>query len=112
MSTGVYVRAARRAPARCQDGSLRAGARRPQRGVAGPGEDDPEAWLAQQLFEYAGFALFHAGSLLARADEKRLNARVAEMLKPLRQQPEGAPPSRRSPPLPPPRCEGNHPETR
>jgi hypothetical protein len=57
--------------------------------------EDAEAWLVQQLFEYAGFALFHAGSLLARDEEKSLNARIAEMLKPLRQQPEGGPPSRR-----------------
>ena len=34
---------------------------------------------------------------LAREAEKSLNARIAEMLKPLRQQPEGGPPSRKQP---------------
>jgi hypothetical protein len=79
------------------DGSLRP--ERVARNVASvtSGEEDREAWLVQQLFEYAGFALFHAGSLLPREQEQRVNARVAEILKPLRQQPEGGPPSRRSP---------------
>jgi hypothetical protein len=75
-----------------EDGSLRA--ERVARNVAALAiEEEPESWLAQQLFEYVGFALFQAGSLLPREQETSLNARVAEMLKPLRQQPEGGPPS-------------------
>jgi hypothetical protein len=57
--------------------------------------DEPDSWLASQLYEYVGFALFQAGSLLPRADETQLNARVAEILKPLRQL-ESTPPSRRA----------------
>ncbi|HEY8041595.1 MAG TPA: hypothetical protein VIF15_17430, partial [Polyangiaceae bacterium] len=79
------------------DGSVQ-GERVARNVAALAGEDDADAWLTQQLFEYAGFALFHAGSLLPRGDEVALNARVADMLKPLRQQPDGGPPpSRRSP---------------
>ena len=80
-----------------EDGSLRA--ERIARNVAAlAGEDDADGWLVQQLFEYTGFALFHAGSLLApRGDEASLNARVAEMVKPLRALSDGAAPSRRSP---------------
>jgi len=93
MSTGVFV------PLLDGAGPLEDGTLRPERvarNVAGLAVDeDAEAWLVQQLFEYTGFALFHAGSLLAREEEKSLNARIAEMLKPLRQQPEGGPPSRR-----------------
>ncbi|MGD0529985.1 MAG: hypothetical protein ABSE49_32925, partial [Polyangiaceae bacterium] len=93
MSTGVFVPLfAGAGPA--PDGSLRA--ERVARNVVTLGiDEDPEAWLVQALFEYAGFALFHAGSLLARDAEKGLNARVAEILKPLRRQPDGGPPSRR-----------------
>jgi hypothetical protein len=93
MSTGVFVPLlAGAGPA--IDGSLRAD--RVARNVVTLGVDeDPEAWLVQALFEYTGFALFHAGSLLTRDAEKALNARIAEMLKPLRRQPEGGPPSRR-----------------
>jgi hypothetical protein len=54
---------------------------------------DAERWLAAQLFDYAGFALFHAGSLLPRDEETALKERVTEMLKPLRQQLEGNAPS-------------------
>jgi hypothetical protein len=93
MSTGVFV------PLLDGAGPLEDGSLRPERvarNVAALAvEEDAEAWLVQQLFEYTGFALFHAGSLLPREDEKSLNARIAEMLKPLRQQPEGGPPSRR-----------------
>jgi hypothetical protein len=78
-----------------EDGSLRA--ERIARNVAAlAGEDDADGWLVQQLFEYTGFTLFHAGSLLPRGGEASLNARVAEMLKPLRALTEGAQ-SRRSP---------------
>jgi hypothetical protein len=58
-------------------------------------EQRPDAWLAEQLFEYIGFALFHAGSLLPRDVERGLDERVAELLKPLRRGPEGIPQSRR-----------------
>ncbi len=95
MSTGVFVPLLDGAGP-LEDGSLRS--ERVARNVAALAVDgDAEAWLVQQLFEYAGFALFHAGSLLAREAEKSLNARIAEMLKPLRQQPEGGPPSRKQP---------------
>jgi Domain of unknown function (DUF4388) len=56
---------------------------------------DPEAWLVQELYEYVGFALFHAGSLVSREVEAQLNAKVAELLRPLRI-PDGPPPSRRA----------------
>jgi hypothetical protein len=52
--------------------------------------EEPDTWLAQQLYEYAGFALFQAGSLLPRDTEAALNATVAELLKPLRQSEGGA----------------------
>jgi hypothetical protein len=50
---------------------------------------ESDAWLTQQLLEYGGFALFHAGSLLPREAEIALNGRVAEILKPLRQPTDG-----------------------
>jgi hypothetical protein len=78
------------------DGSLRSD-RVARNVVAWVGEDRPDAWLTQQLFEYAGFALFHAGSLLARDTEATLNMRVAQMLSPFRQQPEAGPFASRGP---------------
>jgi hypothetical protein len=75
------------------DGSLQA--ERVARNVAALAGEDGDAWLVQQLFDYAGFALFHAGSLLARDGEAALNARVAEMLKPLRQTSDAGAPSSR-----------------
>jgi hypothetical protein len=78
-----------------EDGSLNAD--RIARNVAAlAGEDDPDAWLVQQLFEYTGFALFQAGSLLPRGEEAAINARVSEMLKPLRAVSERNPQSRQS----------------
>jgi hypothetical protein len=74
------------------DGTLR-GERIARNVVALAGEDSPDAWLTQQLFEYTGFALFHAGSLLPRDVEAALNARIAETLNPFRQQPEAGPPT-------------------
>lgn len=68
-------------------------------GQGGPQEDD--TWLVQQLFEYAGFALFQAGTLLPREAEVKLAGRVAEMLKPLRQQNDGAKPPSLRPSRPP-----------
>ena len=62
--------------------------------VALAGEDDPDAWLTQQLFEYTGFALFHAGSLLPREVEATLNAKVAQILNTFRQPSEAAPATR------------------
>jgi hypothetical protein len=91
MSTGMFVHLLAGAGP-LEDGSLRA--ERVARNLAALAvEEDPQSWLAQQLFEYVGFALFQGGSLLARGDETSLNARVAELLEPLRQQPEGGPPS-------------------
>lgn len=78
-------------------GPLEDGSLRPDRvahnvvSLAGAGDDRPDAWLTQQLFEYAGFALFHAGSLLARDAGAALNARVAHLLSPFRQQVEHGP---------------------
>jgi len=60
------------------DGTLRA--ERVVRNVAALAGEDPDEWLTQQLFEYVGFALFHAGSLLPRDAEAALNARVSETL--------------------------------
>ena len=88
--TGVYT-ALFSGAGPAQDGTLRPD-RVARNVVALAGEDDPDAWLTQQLFEYTGFALFHAGSLLPRDAEAVLNGRVAETLKPFRQQPEVAPP--------------------
>jgi hypothetical protein len=78
------------------DGTLRPD--RVARNLAALAGDDPDVWLVQQLYEYVGFALFQAGSLLPRDAETALNTSVAELLKPLRQT-EGAsaPPSRRPP---------------
>jgi hypothetical protein len=95
-STGVFVPLFDGAGP-LEDGTLR-GERIARNVAALAGEDDADGWLVQQLFEYTGFALFHAGSLLPRADEASLNARVAEMLKPLRAIVEGGPASRRPPP--------------
>ncbi len=92
MSTGVYVPLFSGAgPA--EDGSLRA-ERIAQNvaAIADASHFSSDAWLTQQLVEHAGFALFHAGSLLTRDAEATLNARVAEILRPLRQSSE-APPS-------------------
>ena len=73
-----------------EDGTLRAD--RLARNVAAlASEQDPDTWLADQLFEYVGFALFHAGSILPRDAEKALHARIAELLKPLRRGPDGPP---------------------
>ncbi|MGH7298764.1 MAG: hypothetical protein ACRELB_27735, partial [Polyangiaceae bacterium] len=91
-STGVF------GPLFSGAGPQRDGALSPERiarnlaAVAAGAVDEPDTWLVQQLFEYAGFALFHAGSLLSRAEETALSARVAVMLRPLRQHSEAAPP--------------------
>ncbi|HEY8087018.1 MAG TPA: DUF4388 domain-containing protein [Polyangiaceae bacterium] len=88
-STGTFV------PLFAYAGPLRDGTLSPEgieRNVAAIAGEDPDAWLVQQLFEYVGFALFHAGSLLSRPEEAALNARVASMLKPMRQHSEAAPP--------------------
>jgi hypothetical protein len=87
MSTGVYVPLFSGAGPE-EDGSVRADriARNVAAVAGGAGDAGgaSDAWLAQQLLEYAGFALFHAGSLLPREKEGPLNARVSEILKPLR----------------------------
>jgi hypothetical protein len=65
------------------DGSIQAD--RIASNVAALAGDESDRWLAQQLVEYAGFALFHAGSLLGERADPGLNGRIADMLKPLRQ---------------------------
>jgi hypothetical protein len=75
------------------DGTLKP--ERVARNLAVLAGDEPDAWLVQQLYEYVGFALFQAGSLLSRDAETSLNATVAEILKPLRQSEGGSPASRR-----------------
>jgi hypothetical protein len=89
MSTGVYVPLFSGAGPG-EDGSLRA--ERIAQNVAAIGGDEGDAWLTQQLLEHAGFALFQAGSLLPREAEAALNARVAEILRPLKPS-EGATPA-------------------
>lgn len=92
-STGVYV-SLLPVSGPGEDGSL--DAERVARNIvtAAVGEQDVDAWITQQMFDYAGFALFHAGSLLPRDAEVALNTRVMKMLEPFRQQPEVATPSR------------------
>jgi hypothetical protein len=82
MSTGVYTPLFNGAGPH-EDGSM--GAARIASNVAALAGEESDSWLTQQLLEYAGFALFHAGTLLPRDAEPGLNARVAEMLRPLRQ---------------------------
>jgi hypothetical protein len=67
------------------DGSLDAA--RLAGNVASLGGDDGDTWLSQQLLEHAGFAMFHAGSILPREADPGLGPRVAEILGPLRQGP-------------------------
>jgi len=67
------------------------------RNLAALAGDDPDAWLVSQMYDYIGFALFQAGSLLPREVETTLNATVAEMLKPLRQNDAGPPSTSRRP---------------
>jgi hypothetical protein len=55
------------------------------RNLAALAGDDPDAWLVQLLQEYVGFAIFQAESLIPRESLSKLSARVAELLKPLRQ---------------------------
>jgi hypothetical protein len=90
-STGVYV-SLFPVTGPNEDGSIDAD--RVARNVAtvAGAEQDVDAWITQQMFDYAGFALFHAGSLLARDEEVALNTRVMKMLEPFRHQPEVAPP--------------------
>jgi hypothetical protein len=85
-STGVYVPLFHGAGP-LDDGSLRSEV--VARNLSGlVGGDEGDGWLAQQLVEYAGFALFLAGSLLPRDAATALNLRVSESLKLLRQPPE------------------------
>ncbi len=90
-STGVYV-SLLPVTGPNEDGSVDAErvARNVQT-VAGA-EQDADAWITQQMLDYTGFALFHAGSLLSRDAEVALNARVMKMLEPFRQRPEVAAP--------------------
>jgi hypothetical protein len=85
-STGAYVPVFAGAGPRA-DGSVR-----PEvvaRNVARAGLD-AEGWLAQQLLEYAAFALFHAGTLLSREAAAALEERSAEPLQLLRRSAEAA----------------------
>ncbi len=94
-STGAYVPVFAGAGPQA-DGSVRADV--VARNVTGAGLDT-EGWLAQQLLEYAAFALFHAGSLLPRDAASVLEARASEALLPLRRSAEASSPiSRAQPP--------------
>lgn len=75
------------------DGSFRPD--RVEKNLAALAGEDPDAWLMQLMHDYIGFALFQAGSLLARDREAKLTQNVAEMLKPLR--PTEAPPTSKRP---------------
>jgi hypothetical protein len=100
-STGTYVPLLDGAGP-LTDGSLKADrVAKNARVLAG---SDAERWLGAQLFDYAGFALFHAGSLLGRDEETALKERITEMLRPLRQQLEGNAPAvwKDAPSAPPP----------
>jgi hypothetical protein len=69
-------------------GPLEDGTFKPERvakNLAALAGDDPDAWLVQLLQEYVGFAVFQAESLIPRESLTDLSARVAELLKPLRQ---------------------------
>jgi hypothetical protein len=93
-STGVYVSLFAGAGP-LEDGSIREDVVARNLAVMSAG-DDGQAWLVQQLIEYAGFALFHAGSLLPREAAVALDARASDFLKLLRQPADtGLPPSRR-----------------
>ena len=81
MSAGAYMPLFHGAGPQ-DDGTLRAD--RLAGNMAALAGDDSDAWLAQQLVEYAGFAVFHAGTLLPRDAHAELSARVAETLRPLR----------------------------
>ena len=91
-STGVYV------PLFAGAGPAADGSLKPDRiaqnvqAIAGDAGDAGNEWLMQQLLEYAGFALFQAGSRMPREAEAELNALVSEILKPLRQPGDGAAP--------------------
>jgi Domain of unknown function (DUF4388) len=102
LSTGVYVPLFAGAGP-LPDGTLRAEkvARNVGTLAGGSADQVDETWLVQQLFEYAGFALFQAGTFLPRDAEVKLAGRVAEMLKPLRQQNDGGKPPSLRPSLPP-----------
>lgn len=75
------------------DGSFRPD--RVERNLAALAGEDPDAWLIQLMHDYIGFALFQAGSLLARGEEAKLTQTVTELLKPLRPV-DSSPLSRRS----------------
>jgi hypothetical protein len=94
-STGVYVSLFAGAGP-LEDGSLRGEVVTRNFAVMSAAQDG-QGWLVQELLEYAGFALFHAGSLLPReAAAAALDARASDSLKLLRQPAEaGLPPSRR-----------------
>lgn len=45
---------------------------------------DPDTWLLQLMNDYIGFALFHAESLMSRADHEKLAAKISADLESLR----------------------------
>jgi hypothetical protein len=90
-STGAYVPLfAGAGPA--SDGSLRPDVVARNIAATRGAGDDSEGWLVQELLEYAGFALFHAGSLLSRDAASALEARASELLQLLRRSAEAAMP--------------------
>ncbi len=68
---------------------------RVERNLVALAGEDPDAWLIQLMHDYIGFALFQAGSLLARGEEAKLTQSIADLIKPLRPV-DSAPLSRRS----------------
>jgi hypothetical protein len=67
-------------------GPLADGSFRPEavlRNVAVLAGDDPDAWLVKLLYDYVGFGLFQAESLVARDTHARLIAQVMEALRPV-----------------------------
>lgn len=68
-------------------GPLDDGTLKPKRiavNIAALAGDDPDAWLVGLMNDYAGFALFQAESLLPREVQAELQAKVMELLKPVR----------------------------
>lgn len=64
------------------DGTLRPD--RVGRNLAALAGEDPDAWLIGLMNDYVGFALFQAESLIPREVEEALQAKVSEILKPMR----------------------------
>jgi hypothetical protein len=80
MGTGVFMPLFNGAGPQ-EDGSLVAS--RLADNIGSLAGEDPDTWLSQQLLDHAGFAVFHAGSIMPRDADPTLGARVAEILLPL-----------------------------